>query len=160
MEHITAQPDTRKGSFPIAIVVSLFNASITQALKTGALQRLKEYGFLEQDILLVEVPGAIEIPIVAQQIAKNNRARAIIALGCVIRGETTHYECVFEQINYGCQRVALDYNLPVIFEVLMTENEEQALDRVGGYHGHKGVSAVDCAVDMVAILQQLNRPSQ
>lgn len=156
MQYITAQPNVRKGSFPIAIVVSLFNTEITQALKNGALQRLTEYGFLENDILVVEVPGAVEIPIVVQQIAKSNRARAIIALGCVIRGETTHFDCVFEQVNYGCQRIALDYNLPIIFEVLMTENEEQALDRVGGNHGHKGVSAVDCAVDMVAILQQLN----
>lgn len=156
MEYITAQPHSRKGSFPIAIVVSVFNKEITQALKDGALQRLQEYGFLDKDILVVEVPGALEIPIVVQQIAKSKRAHAIVALGCVIRGETTHFECVFEQINYGCQRIALDYNLPVIFEVLMTDNEEQALDRVGGNHGHKGISAVDCAVDMVAILQQLN----
>ena len=157
MNIIKRSVELEATSFPIALVVSLFNESITTALKEGAIQRLQERGFKKSDILLVEVPGAIEIPITAARIAKHKQAEVIIALGCVILGETTHYDCVFQQINYGCQRVALDYDVPVIFEVLMTENEEQALDRIGGAHGHKGVSAADCAVDMHSILNQLDR---
>ncbi|OGV44696.1 MAG: 6,7-dimethyl-8-ribityllumazine synthase [Legionellales bacterium RIFCSPHIGHO2_12_FULL_42_9] len=155
MNRIGSSDEFKVPSFPIAIVVSLFNQEITSALKDGAVARLLERGVLEHDILLVEVPGAIEIPITAAHIAKNKQASVIIALGSVIYGETDHYDCVFEQINYGCQRVALDYHVPVIFEVLMTENEEQAFDRLGGSHGHKGTSAADCAIDMYRVLQQL-----
>lgn len=156
MNRICSSTELKVSSFPIAIVVSLFNHDITHALKEGAILRLLERGFAEHDILVVEVPGAIEIPVTAAQIAKNKQASVIIALGSVICGETDHYDCVFEQINYGCQRVALDYHVPVIFEVLMTEDEEQAFDRLGGSHGHKGTSAADCAIDMYSVLQQLN----
>ena len=155
MNQIKASNEHQTTSFSVAIVVSRFNESITSALKDGAYQRLLERGVDANDILVVEVPGAIEIPVTAAHIAKNKQAEVIIALGCVILGETTHYDCVFQQINYGCQRVALDYDIPVIFEVLMTENEEQAMDRIGGAHGHAGIIASDCAIDMVSVLQQL-----
>src|SRR5262249_4934638 len=102
----------------------------------------------------VWVPGAIEIPIMVQRLAKTTRYEAIIALGAVIRGETTHYDYVCQQVSYGCQRLALDYNLPVIFGVLTTDTEEQALDRVGGQHGHKGRDAVDTAIEMVKVLRK------
>lgn len=78
-----------------------------------------------------------------------------MALGAVIRGETSHYDYVCDQVSQGCQRVMLDYNIPVIFGVLTTENDEQALARVGGTHGHKGRDAIDCAVSMRSIKQQL-----
>ena len=155
MHRIGSSTELKVPSFPIAIVVSLFNQEITRALKEGAIARLIERGFSEKDILLVEVPGAIEIPVTAAHLAKNQQASVILALGSVIYGETDHYDCVFEQINYGCQRVALDYQIPVIFEVLMTKNEAQAFDRLGGSHGHKGISAADCAIDMYHVLQQL-----
>lgn len=156
MNKISSSAEFKVPSFPIAIVVSLFNQEITSALKEGAVARLLERGVVARDILLVEVPGAIEIPVTAAVIAKNQQASVIIALGSVMYGETDHYDCVFEQINYGCQRVALDYHVPVIFEVLMTENEAQAFDRLGGSHGHKGTTAADCAIDMYNVLQQLN----
>jgi 6,7-dimethyl-8-ribityllumazine synthase len=155
MTRISSSAEFKATSFPIAIVMSLFNHDITNALKEGAIARLLERGFTQDDILLVEVPGAIEIPVTAAHIAKNKQAAVIIALGSVMYGETDHYDCVFEQINYGCQRVALDYQVPVIFEVLMTEDEAQAFDRLGGSHGHKGTSAADCAIDMYSVLQQL-----
>lgn len=142
-------------TFPIAIVVSTFNEPITKALKEGALQQLTEFGFKPNDITLVEVPGAVEIPFVAQILAKKNQVQAIIALGAVIRGDTTHYDYVCDQVSQGCQRVMLDYNLPVIFGVLTTENEAQAWERVGGTHGHKGKDAVDCALMMHSIKSQL-----
>jgi 6,7-dimethyl-8-ribityllumazine synthase len=97
------------------------------------------------------VPGAVEIPFAVQRLAQLNRYDAIIALGAVIRGETTHYDYVCEQVSQGCQRVMLDFDCPVIFGVLTTENEAQALDRVGGNHGHKGKDALDCALQMIAI---------
>lgn len=154
MPHITITPKTDSGSFPIAIIVSQFNHEITQALCTGALQRLANYGFREEDITVIDVPGAVEIPLIAKIMAKKKKYRAIIALGAVIRGETSHYDYVCQQVSDGCQRVALEFELPVIFGVLTTENEEQAWDRLGGQHGHKGVDAVDCALAMHSIVQQ------
>ena len=153
MIHIKASQDN-KSSFPIAIIVSQFNHEITQALLAGAMQRLTSTGFNPEDITLVEVPGAVEIPLIAKRLAKKNKYAVIIALGAVIRGETTHYDYVCQQVSDGCQRVTLKYETPVIFGVLTTENEEQAWDRLGGKHGHKGIDAVYCALAMHSILQQ------
>jgi 6,7-dimethyl-8-ribityllumazine synthase len=97
----------------------------------------------------------VEIPLVAQSLAKTGRFAAIICLGAVIRGETGHYDYVCGQVSDGCQRVALDNDLPIIFGVLTTDNEEQALDRVGGRHGHKGREAADTAVTMISLLCQI-----
>ncbi len=113
-------------------------------------------GFAAANILLVEVPGAVEIPFVANRLAKKRQVRAIVALGAVIRGETTHYDYVCDQVSQGCQRVMLDHDIPVIFGILTTENEEQAWDRLGGNHGHKGKEAVDCAVMMHLLDLQLS----
>lgn len=140
--------------FPVGLVVSRFNAPMTTALLNGALEHLQVLGFSHEEIRVVEVPGAIEIPIVAQALARSKSVEAVIALGVVIRGETSHYEAVCQQVSQGCQRVALDEAIPVIFEVLMAENEAQVWDRLGGLHGHKGVEAVLCAIEMVSILKQ------
>ena len=156
MKEIKAVISKTNTPFPIALVVSTFNQPITTALKEGALQRLIELGFIENQITVVEVPGAVEIPFVAQLLAKsNNGIKAIIALGAVIRGETSHYDYVCDQVSQGCQRVMLDFDVPVIFGVLTTENEEQAWDRLGGKHGHKGKDAADCALMMYSIQNQL-----
>lgn len=150
--------DPMKGeSFTAAIIVSKFNLNITNQLKQGAVKRLEEYGIKQSDLIIVEVPGAIEIPIIAQQIAKHGLAAVIIALGAVIRGETNHYDYVCAQVSEGCQRVALDYNIPVIFGVLTTENESQAWERLNGKHGHKGREAADTAVMMHNIMGQIER---
>ncbi len=141
-------------SFPIAIIVSQFNQMITTALLAGAMQRLNASGIDAHDITLVEVPGVVEIPLIAKRLAKQKHYGAIIALGAVIRGETTHYDYVCQQVSDGCQRVMLEFETPVIFGILTTENEAQAWDRLGGKHGHKGVDAVDCALAMHSILQQ------
>ena len=98
--------------------------------------------------------GAIEIPLIVQHLAKTQKYEAIIALGAVVRGETTHYDYVCQQVSMGCQQVALDNHLPVIFGILTTENEQQALDRVGGQHGHKGYDAVNSAFAMIQLLRQ------
>lgn len=155
MREIKEELSESNHSFPIAVIVSTFNKAITDALKEGALARLTELGFRSKDILLVEVPGAVEIPLVAQIIAKKNQVQVIIALGAVVRGETTHYDYVCQQVSQGCQQVMLSYDVPVIFGVLTTENEAQAWDRLGGAHGHKGKDAAEAAVMMHSIKQQL-----
>lgn len=155
MKHIKTNVGI-SSPFPIAMVVSQFNRDITQALQEGSIERLKERSFPLEMITLVEVPGAVEIPITAKQLAKKKQYEAIIVLGAIIRGETTHYDYVCQQVSEGCQRVALDYEVPVIFGVLTTENEAQAWDRVGGEHGHKGKDAVDCAIAMREILREIN----
>lgn len=159
MNYIKAKKSDCKG-FRIALVVSLFNQPITDALEEGALSRLAEYGFKEEQITVVKVPGAVEIPLMVQLLAKQNSYSAIIALGAVIRGETTHYDYVCDQVSQGCQRVMLEQELPVIFGVLTTENEAQAWDRLGGEQGHKGRDAADSAVAMVSLVEQLEQLKQ
>lgn len=139
----------------IAIIVSRFNTSITEKLLQGAMERLKEAGVNDSNISVIHVPGAIEIPLTAQLMAKKKYYQAIICLGAVIRGDTSHYDYVCEQVSQGCQKVMLDYDIPVIFGVLTTENEEQAAARVGGAEGHKGKDAADAALEMVQIVNQL-----
>ena len=142
--------------FNIAIVVSRFNQSITEELLNGALQRLKELNFPEQHITIVRVPGAVEIGLTAQQIAiSDENCLAIICLGAVIRGETDHYDYVCQQVSYACQKVALQESIPVIFGVLTTDNEEQALARIDGNRCHKGRDAVDAAMEMISVLEQI-----
>lgn len=136
----------------IAIIVSEFNQEITGKLLAGAHTRLLELGIDEKDITIAEVPGAVEIPLIAQLIAKNGDHKAIIALGCVIRGETSHYDYVCELVSQGCLRVMLDFDIPVIFGILTTENEEQAHARAGGAEGNKGADAADAALSMLKLI--------
>lgn len=153
MTTITAH--SLKQTCNLAIVTSRFNEEITERLYNGALARLQELHFSEEQITAVWVPGAVEIPLAAQRLARTNIYSAIICLGAVIRGETSHYDYVCQQVSFGCQKVALQEDIPVIFGVLTTENEEQALARTGGHHGHKGCEAVDAAISMISVLRQI-----
>jgi len=101
------------------------------------------------------VPGAVEIPWIAKKLALKKRYHEIIALGAVIRGETTHYDYVCQQVSQGIQQVALDHQTPIIFGVLTTENGEQARERIGGIHGHKGVDAANAALDMIQLIDAI-----
>ncbi|KTD16958.1 6,7-dimethyl-8-ribityllumazine synthase [Legionella jordanis] len=157
MKHIKVDGNQEQCSFPVAIVVSRFNQEVTKELQRGAVERLNERGFRQEDICIIEVPGAVEIPLIAQRLAKSKQVKAIIALGAVIRGETSHYDYVCEQVSNGCQRVSLDYDIPVVFGILTTDNDAQAWDRLGGNHGHKGRDAADCAIEMQHILENLER---
>ncbi len=139
----------------IAIVVSQFNKSIIDKLFAGAMERLGELGCTHQDVLTVEVPGAGEIPLAAKRLAQQKKYDAIICLGAVIRGETTHYDSVCDRLTFGCQEVMLTHDVPVIQAVLTTENISQALDRLGGNHGHKGRDAVDAAFQMISVLRKI-----
>ncbi|MCD6047900.1 MAG: ribH [Gammaproteobacteria bacterium] len=134
-----------------AIVVSEFNQEITSKLLEGALQRFAEQGIAEKNITVMQVPGAVEIPLAAQRLIKHHNAQAVICLGAVIRGDTDHYDYVCQMVSQGCMQVMLQHDTPVIFGILTTDNEEQALARVGGNHGHKGKDAVDAAIKMVSL---------
>lgn len=136
--------------FNVAIVISRFNEDITTKLFAGAKQRLQELGFADGQITVVWVPGAGDIPLIAQRLAQTKAYAAIICLGAVIRGDTDHYVYVCQQVSQSCHRVMLKNNIPVIFAVLTTENEAQALDRAN--YGHY---AVDAAVEMVAALKAI-----
>jgi 6,7-dimethyl-8-ribityllumazine synthase len=153
MNSIKPFPNTV--SFPIAIVVSEFNREITERLYQGAIARLQELQFNDEHITIAWVPGAVEIPLIAKQFAHSNKFAAIVCLGAVIRGDTAHFDYVCQQVSLGCQEVALSCDIPVIFGVLTTDNEEQAYERTGGIHGHKGKEAIDTAWQMVSILAQL-----
>ena len=141
--------------FPLAIVVSRFNEEITSRLLKGALDRLQELDFSKDQTRVVWVPGAIEIPLVAQKLAQSGNYDAIICLGAVIQGETDHYDYICSQVSQGTQQVALQNDIPVIFGVLTTKNEEQALERAGGKMGNKGKDAIDTAVEMVCCLNEI-----
>ena len=138
-----------------AVVVSEFNHFVTEKLLAGAVARLKEHGVPDTQIFVVKVPGAVEIPLAAQMLAKTKKYDAILCLGAVIRGDTNHYDYVCQQVSQGCQRVMLEHEVPVIFGVLTTENELQAESRAGGEDGHKGTEAADAAVRMVEVMKQL-----
>ncbi|HXY91014.1 MAG TPA: 6,7-dimethyl-8-ribityllumazine synthase [Acidimicrobiia bacterium] len=135
----------------LAIVAGRFNDHVTKPLLEGALETLRDLG--ARDVPVHWVPGAFEIPLVAQRLAP--RFDALICLGAVIRGDTAHFEYVAGQCAAGIQRVALDTGTPIIFGVLTTENLEQATSRAGGTHGHKGSEAARTAVEMVSLLRRL-----
>ncbi len=140
----------------IALVISRFNESITQLLYEGAVQRLQELEIINHYVTVVWVPGAIEIPIAAQRLARTHGYEAIVCLGAVIRGETDHYDYVCDHVNLGCHRVSLEHDIPVVFGVLTTSNEAQAKARLGGVHGHKGRESVDTALEMIAVLRAID----
>ena len=141
----------------IAIVVSQFNQVITDPLLSGALSHLSELGVDPEKTDVISVPGAVEIPLIAKLLAKAKKYHAIICLGAVIRGETSHYDYVCEQVSVGCQQVMMEFEIPVIFGILTTENMDQAYDRVGGNEGHKGKEAADTAVIMIKEVEKLKK---
>lgn len=142
-------------SISLAIVSSRFNAEVTDLLLEGALERLQELDYDLEKVPVYQVPGAVEIPLIAKKLAKSKHYHAVVCLGAVIRGETTHYDYVCDQVSQGCQQVMLEHELPIIFCVLTTENKAQALDRCGGAHGHKGRDAIDCALEMAALMEKI-----
>jgi 6,7-dimethyl-8-ribityllumazine synthase len=135
------------------VVVSEWNNEITDALTKGTLETLLKHGADEDDIVFKRVPGTFELSLGAQFMAEYTDVDAIICLGCVIRGETPHFEYICQGVTQGITMVNLDYSIPVIFGVLTTDNLEQAQDRAGGKHGNKGVEAAITAIKM-AVLQE------
>jgi 6,7-dimethyl-8-ribityllumazine synthase len=139
-----------------AILASRWNPRITDALVDGARRALASHGVDEANVDLVRVPGAWELPVTAAALAASGRYSALVALGCVIRGETRHYEQVADECARGLMRVALDHRLPVANGVLAVEAHEHAQARAGGAHGNKGEEAALVALEMTQLLQQLS----
>lgn len=139
----------------IAIVVSRFNQHITERCLQAALETLGAHHISRDNIYVSWVPGAVELPLIAQQYASHTDVDAVICFGAVIRGETDHYEYVCQMASQGCQQVALTHNIPVIFGVLTTDNEAQALARVGGDRGHIGKEYAQSAIEMVNLMQSI-----
>ncbi|MBV2226464.1 MULTISPECIES: 6,7-dimethyl-8-ribityllumazine synthase [Sphingobacterium] len=131
-----------------AIVVSQWNAQITGALLNGAYKGLLENGAKEENIELIEVPGSYELISGSDIALRNQELDAVITLGCVIQGETRHFDFICDAVANGIAQVGIKYNKPVIFGVLTTDNQEQALDRAGGKHGNKGEEAAITAIQM------------
>ena len=139
------------------IVVAEWNTEITEALYKGAYTTLVKHGAKEENILKKYVPGTFELTLGAQLIAKNTDIDAVIVLGCVIQGETRHFDFICQGVAYGITELNIACNLPVIFGVLTTDNQQQALDRAGGKHGNKGDEAAYTAIKMVALKQSLEK---
>ena len=139
-----------------AIVISRFNDFIGSSLLEGAVDELKRVGGVkEEDITVVYVPGAVELPLVAKRLAMKKEHDAIIALGVIIRGGTPHFDLVANESNKGLASVSLDYDIPVAFGVLTTESIEQAIERAGTKMGNKGGEAALGALEMVNVLEQI-----
>lgn len=136
------------------IVASRFNGAIVDQLLAGAMAALQEHGVDVKDIDVVQVPGAFEIPLAAQRLALSKRYDAIIALGCVIRGATPHFDYVAGECARGISTVALKFDIPVAFGVLTVDTVEQAMERAGPKDGNKGAEAALTALEMVRLLKQ------
>jgi len=138
------------------IVVSRFNEFITSKLLSGALDELKRHGVNESDIDIVWCPGAFEIPLVAKKCIKTNKYSALITLGAVIKGSTSHYDYVCAEVSKGVASVSLETGVPVIFGVLTTDNIEQAIERAGTKAGNKGSDAAKSAIEMVSLFSKIS----
>ncbi|MCI6991488.1 MAG: 6,7-dimethyl-8-ribityllumazine synthase [Clostridiales bacterium] len=139
----------------VAIVAARFNEFITSKLIGGAMDGLKRHGVQEEDVNLVWVPGAFEIPLVASKLAKSGKYDAVICLGAVIRGSTSHYDYVCAEVSKGIATVSLDSQIPVLFGVLTTDTIEQAIERAGTKAGNKGYDCALSAVEMVNLIREI-----
>ena len=135
-----------------ALVVSRFNDFITEKLTGGAIDALLRSGAREEDIDIVKVPGAFEIPLIAKKLANAGRYHALICLGAVIRGATPHFDCISAEVSKGIAQVSLESEVPIIFGVITTDTIEQAIERAGTKAGNKGWSAAMAAVEMANLL--------
>ena len=153
MHTIEGKLDAANGNW--AIVVSRWNAFITSHLEGGALDVLRRMGAADESVTIIRVPGAFEMPIAVQKAASSGKYDAVIALGCVIRGSTPHFDYVAGEVSKGMSRVALDTGVPVAFGVLTTDNIEQAVERAGTKAGNKGAEAALAAIEMVDVLRQM-----
>ena len=139
----------------IGIIAARFNSFIVEPLERGCLETLRRHGLPDEAVTVVRVPGAFEMPVVAQKMAASGKYHAVIALGAVIRGATAHFEYVAGSCASGLAGVATATGVPVIFGVLTVDTIEQAIDRAGAKAGNKGSEAAVTAIEMVSLLQSL-----
>lgn len=133
-----------------AVIVSEWNETVTESLFSGALETLLDNGAIRENIIRKNVPGSFELSLAAQWMAKMEDIDAVICLGCVIQGETKHFDFICDAVAHGLTNVALKYDKPVIFGVLTPNTQKQALDRAGGKHGNKGDEAAITAIKMLS----------
>jgi len=152
-------PSERKGELNakglrLAIVVSRFNSFITERLLSGALDALERAGADEKRIEVVRVPGSFEIPVAAKRLAETGRYDALVCLGCIIRGDTQHFDFISAEVTRGIQLAAVETGVPLAFGVLTTDTLEQAIDRAGAKSGNKGAEVALSAVEMATLLKR------
>ncbi|MEA2039355.1 MAG: 6,7-dimethyl-8-ribityllumazine synthase [Thermodesulfobacteriota bacterium] len=141
--------------FRFAIVVSRFNDFICSRLVEGAMDALLRHGALDEQVLLVKVPGAFELPLAARKLAMSGQYDAVICIGAVIRGATPHFDYVAAEVSKGIANVSLESNIPITFGVLTTDNLEQAIERAGSKSGNKGFEAAMAAIEMANLFTEL-----
>lgn len=139
------------------IVVAEWNWNVTGALLSGAVSTLRRQGCREEDIVVRHVPGTFELSVAAQFFAEYTDVDAVIVLGCVIQGETRHFDYICQGVTQGVTQVSLTWNMPVAFGVLTVDSEQQALDRAGGVHGNKGDEAAATAISMVSLQNEMEQ---
>ena len=141
----------------VGIIVARFNEFITSKLLSGALDTLTRHEVKEENIQVAWVPGAFEIPLIASKMAENGKYDAVICLGAVIRGSTSHYDYVCNEVSKGIASVSLKSGIPVMFGVLTTENIEQAIERAGSKAGNKGSECAEGAIEMVNLIREIQK---
>jgi 6,7-dimethyl-8-ribityllumazine synthase len=141
--------------FRFAIIVSRFNDFICSRLVEGAMDALLRHGASEKNVVLVKVPGAFEMPLVAKKLAESNKYDVVICLGAVIRGATPHFDYLAAEVSKGIATVALDSNIPITFGVLTTDTLEQAIERAGSKSGNKGYEAAMASIEMANLFKEL-----
>lgn len=146
-------PSAKKMKF--GIVVSDWNQEVTHSLLRGALETLISHGAKEENILVKHVPGSFELTLGAQFVAEYADLDGVICLGCVIQGETRHFDFICQGVTHGITELNMNYNIPFVFGLLTTNNQEQAIDRSGGKHGNKGVEAAITAIKMAALQKEM-----
>lgn len=151
--------DQRSGQEAFAIVVSRYNESITRKLLDGAVETLKAVGVADENIQVAWVPGAWEIPLVTQRFAQSNKFAAVLTLGAVIRGETTHDQHINRAVSLGLNQIALETGVPCLFGVLTVNSLDQAIHRAGGNVGNKGVECAEAALAMAGLMRNLPWPT-
>jgi len=154
-EPHTLEGDLHAADARIGIAVTRFNGYITESLLSGALDTLRRSGVAAEQVTVVRVPGCYELPLVVDRMAGSGHYDAVIALGCVIRGATAHFDYVAGEASRGAGQAALRHSLPVAFGVLTTDTIEQALERAGTKAGNKGADAAQSALEMVSLLRKL-----
>ncbi|MBO4723514.1 MAG: 6,7-dimethyl-8-ribityllumazine synthase [Muribaculaceae bacterium] len=140
----------------VGIVVARWNSQVTEPLLNGAIDRIEEAGYSRDDITVQRVPGTVELTFAAAQMARSGKFDTVIMIGCVIRGGTPHFDYVCDNATQGCAMLNATQNVPIIFCVLTTDDEQQALDRAGGALCNKGTEAAEAAIEMAAIARNYN----
>lgn len=147
--------DLGAGRKKFGIIVSRFNELITKKLLEGAVDKLVRHGMKKEDVDVVWVPGAFEIPLIAQKLAKTKKYDALICLGAIIRGDTPHFDYIAAESAKGIAHVAMEHNLPIEFGIITAETVEQAMERAGIKRGNKGAQAAEAAIEMANLMTQL-----